>query len=40
MPAGQERDDADGFVFFWMFLGAIGVASAWVSWRMMRGAED
>ena len=34
MPSGQERDDARGFVFFWLFLGAVGVASAWYSWRL------
>jgi len=39
MPAGQERDDARGFVYFWLFLGAIGIASAWISRRMMRGEE-
>ena len=39
MPAGQERDDANGFVYFWAFMGAIGVASAWFSWRMMRDGD-
>jgi hypothetical protein len=36
MPTGQERDDARGFVFFWLFLGAIGLASAWYAWRLTR----
>jgi hypothetical protein len=39
MPAGQERDDARGFVYFWLFLGAIGAVSAWVSWKMARAEE-
>ena len=39
MPAGQEREDARGFVYFWLLLGGIGVASAWVSWRMTRSEE-
>ena len=34
MPMGQERDDAHGYVFFWLFLGAIGAASAWYAWRI------
>ena len=37
MPEGQARDDARGFVYFWLFLGAVGVASAIVSWLMARG---
>ena len=37
MPVGQEREDARGFVYYWLFLGAIGAAMAWVSWWMMRG---
>ena len=40
MPAGQDRDDAHGYVFFWLFLAAVGVGAAWISWRMMRQAED
>lgn len=36
---GPERDDARGYVYFWAFLGAIGVVSAVVSWRMMRGED-
>jgi hypothetical protein len=36
MPPGQERDDARGYVMFWMFLGAIGVACAMVSWWIAR----
>ena len=39
MPGGQERDDAHGYVYFWLFLGAIGAVTAWISWRMMRGEE-
>jgi hypothetical protein len=39
MPAGQERDDAHGFVYFWGFLGLIGAGSAWISWKMVRAAE-
>jgi hypothetical protein len=40
MPVGEERDDARGFVFFWLFLGAIGVASAWYAWRLTRSADS
>ena len=36
MPAGAERNDAHGFVLFWLFLGAVGLACAGVSWRMTR----
>jgi len=39
MPMGQEREDARGFVYFWLFLGAVAVASAWFAWRMTRGEE-
>ena len=39
MPAGQERDDAHGYILFWLFLGCVGVASAWISWRMTRAEE-
>lgn len=31
------RDDARGFAWFWLFLGAIGVVFALVSWLMLRG---
>ena len=37
MPIGEARDDARGFAIFWLFLGAVGVACAVVSWLMMRG---
>jgi len=36
MPMGPERDDAWGFVGFWAFMGAVGVVSAFISWRMLR----
>ncbi len=39
MPLGQERDDARGFAYFWMFLGGVGLAVAFVSWRMLRQGE-
>ena len=34
MAPGPDRDDAHGYAFFWGFLGAIGVVSAWIAWRM------
>ncbi len=39
MPAGAERDDAQGFVWFWVFMGVIGLVSAYISWRMVRSDE-
>ena len=39
MPAGQARDDARGFALFWAFLGAIGLVSAYVAWRLTRGEQ-
>lgn len=39
MPLGQERDDARGFAFYFMFLGMVGVAGALISWRMTRMDE-
>lgn len=40
MPPGPERDDAHGYIFFWAFLGAIGIVSAWIAWRMMRTGDE
>ena len=39
MPLGQERDDARGFALFYLFLGAVGLAAAILSWRMTRMEE-
>ena len=40
MPMGPQRDEAWGYVGYWAFLGAVGVAGAFVSWRMTRHGED
>ena len=40
MPPGQERDDTRGFVMYWLFLGAVGVGGALVSWWMRRNTSD
>jgi hypothetical protein len=37
MAAGAERDDANGYVWFWLFLGTIGIILAVVSWLMVKG---
>jgi hypothetical protein len=37
MAAGAERDDANGYVWFWLFMGAIGLLGAGVSWLMIKG---
>jgi hypothetical protein len=37
MPAGAERDDAFGYVWFWLFLGGVGLCMAFVSWLMVKG---
>jgi len=39
MPAGPAYDDARGFVGFWMFLGAVALASAFAAWRMTRRGD-
>lgn len=39
MPAGQEREDARGFAFYFLFLGAVGVAGAFISWWMAREVD-
>ena len=39
MPTGQEREDARGFAFYFMFLGMVGVAGAIISWIMVRMPE-
>jgi hypothetical protein len=39
MPPGVEYDDARGFIGFWMFMGAIALACAFVSWRMTRRGD-
>jgi len=31
------REDSRGYAWFWLFLGGIGIATALVSWMMMRG---
>ena len=31
------REEARGYAWFWMFLGGIGIATAIVSWLMLRG---
>jgi len=40
MPPGQARDDARGYVMYWMFLGVIGAACAVVSWWIARTEKD
>lgn len=37
MPAGAERDDAKGFVWFFLFMGSIGIVTTVVSWLMIKG---
>ena len=40
MDAGMtevQRADGRGFAMFFLFLGAIGVAMAFISWLMLRG---
>lgn len=39
MPNGTARDDAQGFVYFYVFLGTIGLVLAAVSWWMVRTDE-
>lgn len=39
MPTGAERDDARGYAMFWLFLGAIGLACAAVSYWMTRSSD-
>ena len=36
MADEQARSDARGFAYFFLFLGAVAVASAIVSWRIIR----
>ncbi len=36
MPAAV-REDSRGYAWFWLFLGGIGIATALVSWMMLRG---
>lgn len=31
------REDSRGYVWFWLFLGIIGIATALVSWLMLSG---
>ncbi len=31
------REDSRGYAWFWLFLGVVGVASAAVSWLLLRG---
>lgn len=40
VPDGQAHDDARGYVFFWLFLGVVGAASAWICWRMTRMQDE
>ncbi len=36
MPVGPERDEARGYIWYWAFLGAVGVVSAIISWWMIK----
>ncbi len=36
MPPGV-REDSRGYVWFWLFMGGVGIATAIVSWLMLRG---
>ena len=40
MADDATRADARGFALFWLFLGAIGIVMAIVSWRMVKGADE
>jgi hypothetical protein len=40
MVDDATRADARGFALFWLFLGAVGIVMAIVSWRMVRGASE
>ena len=33
----SARDDSRGYAWFWLFMGAIGSATALVSWLMLSG---
>jgi hypothetical protein len=39
MADGPAYDDARGFIGFWMFMGAIALASAFAAWRMSRRSD-
>jgi NADH:ubiquinone oxidoreductase subunit 5 (subunit L)/multisubunit Na+/H+ antiporter MnhA subunit len=40
MADDATRADARGFALFWLFLGAIGIVMAIVSWRMVKGDDE
>jgi hypothetical protein len=40
MADDAARADARGFALFWLFLGAVGIVMAIVSWRMVKGADE
>lgn len=37
MAEGPLRDDAIGYMWFWLFIGAIGIIMAVLSWLMIKG---
>ena len=36
----EELSGAKSFVWFWTFLAAVGVAIAWVSWKVARAQSE